>query len=155
MTKLRKNCMYDRLLVKPNSSYSEIKINYLLLSSLFNPLRHSSDKQQFCTIISDLIAEAWIILGNRKQRKLYNILQSLILPEITHTPIIVSEELSKSTTGNGLLSLNRDIIMRLIKVINDINKTRAIIGVGKALYIWSQQKIFEWAVEDSLPLFIF
>lgn len=46
---------------------------------------------------------------------------------------------------NGLIDLNRDIVMKLLKLIEDEKKCRNIIGMASAFYEWSKQSIFRWA----------
>lgn len=46
---------------------------------------------------------------------------------------------------DGLVGLNRDILMKLLKIIEDSTKIRNIIGMTKLFYVWSKKSIFRWA----------
>lgn len=57
--------------------------------------------------------------------------------------ITVDDERDKEFL-NGLVGLNRDILMKLLKMLNS-EKTRMIIGMADIFYEWSKRSIFRWA----------
>lgn len=57
--------------------------------------------------------------------------------------IVVDEE--KYGLKNGLVDLNRDCLMKLIRLLNDEKKIRYIVGMMEIFYVWSKLRIFKWA----------
>lgn len=51
---------------------------------------------------------------------------------------------------NGLVDLNRDIVMKLIRIIRDKKKARNIIGMTETFYVWTKQRVFRWAMNSLL-----
>lgn len=59
--------------------------------------------------------------------------------------IIMDSGTVTQSLSNGLVSLNRDVLMKLIRMACDAEKTRNIIGMTEVFYTWSKLKIFRWA----------
>lgn len=74
---------------------------------------------------------------NIEKRKIEDIINNSEVIEI----ISVDEE-RNNELWNGLVCLNRDILMRLLKKLDD-EKIRNIIGIGIVFYGWSRQRIFQ------------
>lgn len=91
--------------------------------------------------IKEEVGESGILLANlnSKIRRIGGILEN---KEIFNTIAVSGEEF---VLQNGLLGLNRDILMRLIKVIQNGKKIRKIIGMAQTLYVWAKLPIFRWA----------
>lgn len=53
---------------------------------------------------------------------------------------------------NGLVDLNRDVLMKLVKLILDCEKIRNVIGMTGIFCDWRKQRIFRWARETSFRL---
>lgn len=60
-------------------------------------------------------------------------------------PISVDEN-GNYDLPNGLVDVNRDIMVKLLVIIvaADICKIRNIIGIGKVFYMWSKQRAFRF-----------
>lgn len=66
--------------------------------------------------------------------------------------IISVDEEQRKLLSNGLVDLNRDVLMRLIKIMQDKDKTRTIIGMTQTFYVWSKKRIFSWARTNAPAL---
>lgn len=58
---------------------------------------------------------------------------------------------------NGIIDVNRDIMMKLLRIVRDKMKIRNIIGMGEVFYIWSKQPIFRWtrnSYEKDIDFFL-
>ncbi|GHV24889.1 hypothetical protein FACS189465_2490 [Clostridia bacterium] len=68
---------------------------------------------------------------------------NILCKECAQNPITCKECYK---VDNGLIGLNRNIIMRLIKICKNDDKTRAVIGIGQIFFNWSKERIFtNWA----------
>jgi hypothetical protein len=68
--------------------------------------------------------------------------------------VIVVEDKENYSLSNGLVDLNRDILMKLIKIIGkDERKIRNIVGMAYVFYVWRKCRNFRWARFPSLFFF--
>lgn len=58
--------------------------------------------------------------------------------------VIVVDNERNNFVLNGLVDLNRDIVMKLLKIIKNETKIRNIIGVSQIFYDWSKKPVFRW-----------
>jgi hypothetical protein len=49
---------------------------------------------------------------------------------------------------NGMIELNRNIIMKLVKLMKDDEKTRCIFGMMMNFFSWSKLSVFRWVQES-------
>lgn len=49
---------------------------------------------------------------------------------------------------NGLISTNRDIVMRLVRILGEKEKIRSLIGMAVQFYLWKEQRVWKWAVSQ-------
>lgn len=82
----------------------------------------------------------------KNTKTIYKNSNSISIPKVERKfrPIVVDEE-TNELLSNGLIDVNRDIVMRLIALIADKKKIRNIIGMNSTFYSWSRQRIFRWA----------
>lgn len=85
------------------------------------------------------IEDSVFLLGDLKLRM--EELKMIILDSEIVDVINVDDERSDQLS-NGLVDLQRDILMKLVKMISDEKKFRNIVGMTKTFYDWSQQRIF-------------
>lgn len=68
----------------------------------------------------------------------------IIFESVIVEAIIVDGE-RNNFISNGLVDLNRDVLMRLVKIIRNEKKIRDIIGMTTVFYSWSKSHVFCWA----------
>lgn len=64
--------------------------------------------------------------------------------------IITVDDERNVFVSNGLISLNRDVLIKIIRLIKDIKKIRMILGVASNFFEWTKQPIFYWARSNGL-----
>lgn len=67
-------------------------------------------------------------------------MEIMIENAVVVVPILVDDE--EYGLGNGLVDLNRDVLIRLIGVVESEEKIRRVIGMGSLFFVWSKTRIF-------------
>lgn len=64
-------------------------------------------------------------------------------PKVIAT-IVVGDDKGDYEVLNGFVGLNRDSLMRLLKICKYEANIRNVVGMGKMFYFWSKEAIFRW-----------
>lgn len=96
--------------------------------------------------IAFLVSERFKNESNLKELKMKMKNLTEIIQNTLIVGIIKVEDEMKYGLQNGLVDLNRDVLMRVLKIIVDKDKLRIVIGIGEVFYLWSKQGIFNWVM---------